>query len=115
MTIADVDATLPECSAVGGVGFEDNGETQYIGRLPIHSTVDDGPCPADVDATLPECTIGGVIGSPVKRVAIGHATVQAAKPRSAISPILFGTGVSLDHSYASRLAVFSRVFHTVVC
>jgi len=38
-------------------------------------------------------------------VAIGHAIVQAAKPRSAISPILYAVGVSLDHNHASRLAV----------
>jgi len=31
--------------------------------------------------------------------------VQAAKPRSAILPILYMVGVSLDHNHASRLAV----------
>ena len=31
--------------------------------------------------------------------------VQAAKRRSAISPILYMVGVSLDHNHASRLAV----------
>ena len=44
-----------------------------------------------------------IIKQPTKQASIGHAIVQANKPKSAISPILFGIGVSLDHMFGSRI------------
>ena len=37
-----------------------------------------------------------------KRMSIGHCIVQASRPRSVISPVLFGVGVSIDHKTGSR-------------
>jgi hypothetical protein len=35
----------------------------------------------------------------VKKVALGHSIVQAVRPKTVLSPILFGVGVSVDHSF----------------
>ena len=42
-----------------------------------------------------------VVCEELKQVSIGHSIVQGARPRSAISPVLFGVGVSLDHTFGS--------------
>jgi len=44
-----------------------------------------------------------VIGVELKRLAVSHAIVQAVKPRSAISPVLFG--VALDHAFGLKWLV----------
>ena len=41
----------------------------------------------------------------LKQNAIAQSIVQAARPRSVISPLLFGLGVELDHLYRSELLV----------
>jgi hypothetical protein len=38
----------------------------------------------------------------VKKVALGHSIVQAVRPKTVLSPILFGVGVSVDHVFASK-------------
>ena len=38
----------------------------------------------------------------LKQTSIGHAIVQAARPRSVITPTLFGLGVELDHVFGSK-------------
>lgn len=38
-----------------------------------------------------------LVSTELKQVAICHSTVQAARPRSVVSQVLFGVGVSLDH------------------
>ena len=43
-----------------------------------------------------------LVTNSVKHVAISNAVVQAARPRSVISPILFGVGVQMDHAYGSK-------------
>ena len=43
-----------------------------------------------------------LINSPLKAIGIGHSIVQAARLRSAISPILLAVGVSSDHLLGSR-------------
>ncbi len=52
-----------------------------------------------------------LVSSDVKRVALCHAIVQAAKPKSALSPVLFAVGVSLDHAFGSKwgLDMLSRL------
>jgi hypothetical protein len=52
-----------------------------------------------------------VVCHKLKQVSICHSVVQAARPRSAISPILFGVGVSLDHTFGSKwlLDVLARL------
>ena len=46
-----------------------------------------------------------LIGNKLKETAISHAIVQAARPRSVISPILFGVGVEVDHICGSKYIV----------
>ena len=52
--------------------------------------------------TLLQEFLGGVVCDELKQVAIGHTIVQAARPRSAISPVLCGIGVSVDHVLGSK-------------
>jgi len=38
----------------------------------------------------------------VKQIALGHSLVQASRPWSVISPVLFGVGISVDHVAGSK-------------
>ena len=49
--------------------------------------------------------LGNIIGSEMKRVTIGHAIVQDARPRSSLSSILFAVAISMDHAFGSRWAI----------
>ena len=66
---------------------------------------------SDIDQAskwLPELLnifLNNIIGSELKRLSIGHAIVQAARPRSTISPILFAVAITMDHAYGSRWAI----------
>ena len=44
-----------------------------------------------------------IVANELKQVALGHSIVQAARPKSSISPVLFAAGISLDHAHGSRL------------
>ena len=46
-----------------------------------------------------------LVGNKVKEAAISQAIVQAARPRSVITPILFGVGVEVDHICGSKYIV----------
>ena len=41
----------------------------------------------------------------IKQNSIGHSIVQSARPRSVITPTLFGVGVEMDHVFGSRWLV----------
>lgn len=43
-----------------------------------------------------------LVGNDLKATSISHCVVQAVRPRSVISPVLFGLGVSLDHAFGSK-------------
>ena len=43
-----------------------------------------------------------VVISEVKQNSIGHAIVQASRPRSVIAPIMFGVGIEMDHVFGSK-------------
>ena len=45
------------------------------------------------------------IGQEVKALAISHSMIPAVKPRSVITPILFGVAVEMDHVFASKWLV----------
>jgi hypothetical protein len=49
--------------------------------------------------------MSNVVKDELKQVSISHSIVQATRPRSSISPILFGIGVSLDHMFGSRTVI----------
>ena len=38
----------------------------------------------------------------MKENSIGHAIVQASRPRSVIAPIMFGIGIEMDHVFGSK-------------
>ena len=46
-----------------------------------------------------------LVSDELKSVALGHAIVQGTRPRSVISPILFGLGVEFHHMFGSEWAV----------
>ena len=46
--------------------------------------------------------ITSVIKHLLKQVGIGQAIVNAARPKSVITPILFGLGIELDHVFGSK-------------
>ena len=46
-----------------------------------------------------------VVLSEVKQNSIGHAIVQSSRPRSVITPTLFGVGVEMDHVFGSKWLV----------
>ena len=48
--------------------------------------------------TFLECLTNNVL----KQVSIGQALIHAARPRSSLPPILFGTAVELDHVFGSK-------------
>ena len=43
-----------------------------------------------------------IISSELKQNSIGQCIVQAARPRSVITPTMFGLGVELDHAFGSK-------------
>ena len=43
-----------------------------------------------------------IIPSKLKQNSIGHVIVQSARPRSVITPILFGLGIEMDHVFGSK-------------
>ena len=43
-----------------------------------------------------------IVVSELKQNSIGHCTVQSARPRSVITPTLFGLGVEMDHVFGSK-------------
>ena len=49
--------------------------------------------------------LGIIIQSELKQNSIGHSIVQSARPRSVITPTLFGVGVEMDHVFGSRWLV----------
>ena len=43
-----------------------------------------------------------IISSKVKQNSIGHSILQSARPRSVVTPTLFGLGVEMDHVFGSK-------------
>jgi len=43
-----------------------------------------------------------LVPADIKRISLGHAIVQAVRPKTVISPVLFGLGVSLDRLIGSK-------------
>ena len=54
-------------------------------------------------STLLMTIFENVIDNKLKQISIGHSVVQSNRPRSVISPVLFGVRVSLDHMFGSRI------------
>ena len=76
-------------------------EQRYdIGSYPCNEDIEDGKkwIPHLLQTFLKVI----VTSSKLKRTGIGHALVQAARPRSVITPTLFGLGVEMDHVFGSK-------------
>ena len=76
-------------------------EQRYdIGSYPCNEDIEDGKkwIPHLLQTFLKVI----VTSSELKRTGIGHALVQAARPRSVITPTLFGLGVEMDHVFGSK-------------
>ena len=52
-----------------------------------------------------KCFLQLLIPSSIKRSSIGQCIVQGSRPRTVISPILFGVGVQMDKSLGSKWLV----------
>ncbi len=52
-----------------------------------------------------------VVCEELKQISTGHSVVPSARPLSAISPVLFVVGVSLDHTFGFRwlVDILSRI------
>ncbi len=46
-----------------------------------------------------------IVQSELKQNSIGHSIIQSARPRSVITPTLFGIGIEMDHVFGSRWLV----------
>ncbi len=49
--------------------------------------------------------VKNLVADELKQITICHTIVQASRPRSVISPILFGVGIQMDHLYRSKFLV----------
>jgi len=53
--------------------------------------------------------ISNLVSADIK-ISLGHAIVQAAKPKTVIAPVLFGLGTSLDHLIGSTGKMLINLF-----
>jgi len=78
-------------------------EVQYEkDAYPLSETLKD---PQKVKEWMPDLMqlfLENVVKDVRKQVAIGHSLIQAIRPRSVITPVLFGVGVSVDHVLGSK-------------
>ena len=84
-------------------------------QYPLNSAIKDRKCAKQWVPRLLQMFLSVLITDEVKQIALGHSIVQATRPRSVISPVLFGVGVSLDHVLASEWLVttLSRLGYSV--
>ena len=76
-------------------------EKRYdVGSYPSNEDIEDGKqwIPRFLQTSLKVI----VTSSELKQTSIGHAIVLAARPRSVITPALFGLGVEMDHVFGSK-------------
>ena len=52
--------------------------------------------------SLLQSLITELVSCQIKQLAIANSIIQAVRPKSVISPILFGVGVQMDHTYGSK-------------
>jgi hypothetical protein len=78
-------------------------EQQYsTDRYPTNKDIRDREAGKDWVPPLLRQFIGDLVKDEVKQLAISNCIIQAARPRSVISPLLFGVGVELDHMFRSK-------------
>jgi len=74
-------------------------------QYPSNCHIEDKGCAKQWVPPLLQTFLGSIIGDEIKQIAIGHCIVQASRPRSVISPVLFGVGVTVDHMVGSKTLV----------
>lgn len=84
-------------------------------HYPLNANISDQSKAKDWVPSLLRLFLGHLISDEGKQIGIGHSIVQASRPKSVISPVLFGVGVSLDHVLASKwlLTMLSRLGFSV--
>lgn len=71
-------------------------------EYPINGSVSDVSAAMQWVPPLLRTFVENVVVTDLKQTAICHAIVQAARPRTVISPVLYGIGVSVDHVLGSK-------------
>ena len=67
-----------------------------------YPAVDEMSVQSDVVPPLLRLFIDSLVRSEVKQSSLAQALIQAARPQTCIMPLLFGTGVELDHEFRSE-------------
>jgi len=79
-------------------------EAKYsLDEYPTASEVSDRQCASNWLPSLLPLFLSHLIPTELKRISLGHTLVQAARPKSALSPVLFGLVVSLDHEFGFKI------------
>lgn len=86
-----------------------------INQYPMNSDYDNVDHARSFLPTLINAFLENIVCDSLKQVSLGHCIVQASRPRSIISPIPFGLGISLDHVFGSQwlLNTLGRLGFTV--
>ena len=82
---------------------------------PSTQTIADTKSNQDWLPNLLQTFMEAMIADEVKQASIGQAIVYAARPRSLIPPILFGTAVELDHVFGSKRVLESSEPSWLLC
>jgi len=78
-------------------------EMQYTRDIyPSETEISDADAALHFIPSLLHVFMQELIQNQLKEIAISNSIIQAARPRSVISPILFGLGVQTDHAYGSK-------------
>ena len=80
-------------------------------QYPVNSDISDRSTAKQWVPQLLRLFLEKLVTDEIKQISLGHSIVQASRPRSLLSPVLFGVGVSLDHVLASKwlLTLLSRL------
>ena len=79
-------------------------EINTVNERDIYPTPEDMNNMDNLNSTLTPCLLKlleTIIPGELKRMAIGH-TIMSASKKNFLSPLLFGVGVQLDHSFGSK-------------
>ena len=78
-------------------------ETEFdMDVYPLNGAIEDRVVAKGWVPSLLNTFLESLLCDEVKQIALGHSIVQASRPQSVISPVLFGVGVSVDHIVGSK-------------
>jgi len=100
------DESVRVVSSAADLIINDIKEKQYVtDTYPTTTEISDTDKLKDWIPPLLLLLMDKIIPDEVKRLALCNAIVQAARPRSSISPVLFGVAVDMDHTFGSKWLV----------